>query len=75
MNIEIKTEKKEVLTIQEVRTFTLTLNQDEANLIRSLAGRVIGTGKARNLADAIYSKLCEGTFSLKHKSGYVEFSD
>lgn len=75
MNIEIKTEKKEVLTIQEVRTFTLTLNQDEANLIRSLVDRVSGTGKARNLADAIYGKLCKWTFSLKHKSGWIEFSD
>lgn len=43
------------------KTFTLTLSQDEANVIRSLCCIVGGSGKNRRITDDIFTALVNDT--------------
>jgi len=49
--------KKLVETIVEVKTITLELTELEAKIIKSMVGRIGGSGKVRDITDGIYSTL------------------
>lgn len=52
-----ETVERVVTEEREVRTFTLTLTEEEARLLRDITGNVTGQGRRRDLSDGIWEAL------------------
>ncbi len=63
---KIVTNKVEVVKIEEIKSVTLNLTMEEAQVLVDLTGGLSGLGANRNLNDKIYNVLTTLGFRSRH---------